>query len=639
MPDYTIPARISVNPEIHTSMGFILFEVLSLTLLVVLFQATGRLVEWALYRRDSALEAAFLARQALGMGAWMVFAFGLAASGLLASWVVLALAAVSVLAWAGLAISGRVAPGRLSWRGSGVGSPGTAIAATSLGLLLWSLFLQTIWPAVAWDANVYHLTVPRLWAEAGGFRPIAFNVYSNWPLNTELLFLVASLLRDYVLAKLVHYWLGVLTLMAVFWIVRRSVGPLYGWFAATLVLCNQIVLAEFRVAYVDLAFAFFFFMAFLLLQAVLEQERARNPSLLVAGLLAGIVAGIKLTGIFAVLCLVVVMILEWPRRKPVERGLLGAVVRLLLPSGVVWLAWFAKSWIFTGNPVYPFLYGLFGGPDWSLELGQKLSDWQLSIGMGRGLGDYLLLPIRVILMGGRGYDRFDGQIHPLWLLWIPLSLWMAQRNHLVRRCLWIAGLYFVSWSLTSQQMRLLIPILPFLATAAACSLAELLRGVEKRVGRPLGAYLLPLTIALIVLFAGGRYLLGGWRLAGVYAKEGRSVRESVVHPVYRFINESLPVDSRLLMLNTNHGFFCHREYLADSFFEASQTRDLVKDCETKLEVAGLLRSKGLTHILIENRDLGIRYPQAFRDFLSAPEGLADEIYRSEDGRFVVLQLR
>ena len=639
MADYTIPGTSTVNPEIHTPMGFILLEVLSLALLIVLFSATGRLVERAVRRGHPALQPAFVTRQALGMAAWVAVAFGLAASGLLARWIVFALAGVFVVADVAAAVRGRTAAKLPDWGDLGLGSLGSAIAASSLGLLLWALFLQTIWPAVGWDANVYHLTVPRLWAEAGGFRPIAFNVYSNWPLNTELLFLVASLFRDYVLAKLIHYWLGVLTLIAVFWIVRRSAGALYGWFAAALVLCNQIVLAEIRVAYVDLAFAFFFFVAFLLLEAALEEDRSGPKDLFVVGLLAGVVAGIKLTGIFAVLCLAFLLVLEWPKRRKGEGSRVGALAALLLPTGVVLLAWFAKSWIFTGNPVYPFLYGVFGGPSWSLELGEMLRDWQQGIGMGRGVVDYLLLPVRVVLMGGRGYDHFDGQIHPLWLVWVPLSVWVGRRSDLVRHCLWIAGLYFVSWSLTSQQMRFLIPILPFLATAASCSLAELLQGIESRLGRPLSSYLLPIATVLIVALSGGRYLLGGWRLTGVYMEEGGSVRETVVHPIYRFINETLPDDSRVLMLNTNHGFFLHREYLADSFFEASQTRELVKDCETKLDVAETLRSMGLTHILIENRDLGIPYPRAFREFLSSPEGLAEQIFSSEDGRFVVLELR
>lgn len=259
--------------------------------------------------------------------------------------------------------------------------------------------------------------------------------------------------------------------------------------------------------------------------------------------------------------------------------------------------------------------------------------------MGRGLVDYLLLPFRVILMGGRGYERFEGQIHPLWLVWIPLSAWMARRSDLVRRALWISGLYFVSWGLTSQQMRFLIPILPFLATAAACSLAELVSRFEPRVGRRLGELLVTLLIVMIVVQSGGRFMLGGWKLAGEYLNEGSAVRQAVVHPVYRFIDESLPAQARLLMVNTNHGFFCHREYLADSFFEASQTRQLVMDCETESEVAELLRDTGLTHVLIDGRDRGIPYPRAFLDFLEEPSPLAEQIYRSEDGRFSLLELR
>ena len=112
-------------------------------------------------------------------------------------------------------------------------------------------------------------------------------------------------------------------------------------------------------------------------------------------------------------------------------------------------------------------------------MGGSLREWQRGIGMGRSPVDYLLLPVRVVLMGGQGYERFEGQIHRLWMIWIPLSLWGARSSDLARGCLWIAGLYFVFWSLTSQQMRFLIAILPFLATTTACSIAEILKRLER----------------------------------------------------------------------------------------------------------------------------------------------------------------
>ena len=92
MADYTIIVTIVVNPDIHTRMGFILSQVLSLVLLVLLFHLSGRQVERWLLRRREAVWAPFVVRQALGMGAWIVIAFVLAASGLLATEIIYGLA-------------------------------------------------------------------------------------------------------------------------------------------------------------------------------------------------------------------------------------------------------------------------------------------------------------------------------------------------------------------------------------------------------------------------------------------------------------------------------------------------------------------------------------------------------------------
>ena len=57
--------------------------------------------------------------------------------------------------------------------------------------------------------------------------------------------------------------------------------------------------------------------------------------------------------------------------------------------------------------------------------------------MGRGGLDYLLLPLRVILFGERGYESFDGRILRSCLPLIPLAAWMTGRQPLIGRCLGI----------------------------------------------------------------------------------------------------------------------------------------------------------------------------------------------------------
>ena len=42
-----------------------------------------------------------------------------------------------------------------------------------------------------------------------------------------------------------------------------------------------------------------------------------------------------------------------------------------------------------------------------------------------------------------------------------------------------------------------------------------------------------------------------------------------------------PADAKLMLLNTNHGFFCHRDFVADSFFEASQINALFLGADGK----------------------------------------------------------
>jgi len=93
-----------------------------------------------------------------------------------------------------------------------------------------------------------------------------------------------------------------------------------------------------------------------------------------------------------------------------------------------------------------------------------------------------------------------------------------------------------------------------------------------------------------------------------------------------------------MMLNTNQGFFCERDSIADSFFEASQLGALLSPCTDKLLLSQILQRLDVTHILIWNRDYGIEYPLALRDFLGDPE-LATLLLASPGGECALLGVR
>jgi len=91
------------------------------------------------------------------------------------------------------------------------------------------------------------------------------------------------------------------------------------------------------------------------------------------------------------------------------------------------------------------------------------------------------------------------------------------------------------------------------------------------------------------------------------------VMKSAVPGEFAFMNRELPMNTRLLFLNTNYGFYSEREYIADSFFEASQIVDWLA-CASAGEIQARLRNKGITHISIRPERDSCRIHQCFGSF-------------------------
>ena len=488
------------------------------------------------------------------------------------------------------------------------------------------VFAVTANPTISWDAAVYHLTLPDLYLREGGFRTIPFLVYSVWPQAVELLFGVALAVQDYVAAKALHFGFGLLTAAtlfahavpqaaqnptaafgtASFGTASFGTGRIFaGVVGAGLFLLNDVVLFELRAAYVDLAMAFFALAGFLLLDRWLDRDEEDDDSRLLvsAGLACGLLAATKINGIVTALGLLLLVLPRLVRRARAGRGSMRAVLALALPIAVVWMPWVIRTWIEAGNPIYPLYWDIFGGPDWSVRLGEQFIGWQQSIGMGRDPLDYLLLPWRVFTAGGTGYETFDGRLTPIWLVFLPLAIWRARTSRRARRALVAAGLIFLGWSLGSQQMRFLIPALPLLALAAADGVWGVLSlpGVERRLRSPsvsralLGAALLAWLVAFGVMQT--RLASAGWSHLKLYADPRFERPEQPPRsPVFDEISQ-LPAESTVLLLNTNHLFHCRpTRCLANSFFEAPQVDAWLATSATDEEVVRRLEERGVTHV-------------------------------------------
>lgn len=611
-------------------MTYVLAQLAPFGALVAAFGIGGFALEraWPGARLPPDLRA--LARAVLGVVGWMLALFALACVG--------ALGSVGVL---GLGLACVLGAGVARWR---LGSPerappgthGVRFVAVALLLCLpvWGPALS--WQ-VSWDASTYHLTLPRLYLAAGGFVPVSGNVYSNWPLATELLYAAALALGSHPAAKLLHGAFGLATLWVLWLGARREGRETAGWIAAPLVLASPVVMFEWGVAYVDLAYAFFFSAGLLFVARWREGSVDATKTLWLAGLCGGALAGVKLSGVLGAAALFAAMLPTLASRVAKGHGRAAGAdaLRFGLPVLLLWLPWLAKSALYTGNPVYPLLFGTFGGPDWSDRLSEQFFAWQRSIGMGRGVLDTLLLPLRVTLQAGPGYAEFAGRIGAHWLVALPL-FWPARRHALARVALLASAAYFVLWALGSQQARFLVPILPPLALCAGLGVMEgLSRLREARLRRAATAALLALLL-LFALHAMRFHAAGALDLLRRLSAGGEAaLRADAVHPVHAFV-ATLPPDAKLLLLNTNQGYFLARDYQADSFFEASQIADWLRSADTAAEAHRRLRERGFSHVLLARRGWGIAWPAGLVALLGDP-ALAPRRFGSRDG-FEVFEL-
>jgi len=191
-----------------------------------------------------------------------------------------------------------------------------------------------------------------------------------------------------------------------------------------------------------------------------------------AAIFAGMAMGVKYTSaILPVTALI--LISAWEFRQP--REWLKETIAFSAISGVTGCIWYLRNWYWMGNPFYPFF---FGGRYWDI-----LRDG-LYVAAGTGAGwdlkAIVALPLTITL-NYQDITAFDGDIGPLFLLSLPMALWILFKGKnfglAQRQALTVIGLFgFLSaifWAygyVTSKnlwQARLLFPaIIPFAIPAS-----------------------------------------------------------------------------------------------------------------------------------------------------------------------------
>ena len=428
--------------------------------------------------------AVFGASVGLGATSYLVLAVGLA--GALYPWVIIALlVALAAVSWRDLGnLLAGVARGVRSFF-AGPASVGAAAATGFLLIMLLLAILGALAPSSAndWDGLSYHLAVAKLYTQAHRIYYIGWLSHSNFPFTLEMLYAAGLALDGQAAAKLFHTLSAILLALAMVAFGGAHWERRHGALAAVIFLAAPVVAWEATAGLNDLATGLF---TLLSLYAFINWWSERGAGwLTLSAVLCGLAIGVKMT---ALVLLAFLVVAAFYHRAATQRQGIGTAIRtaaiFLAIAAAVGSPWYVRSYLWTGNPVYPFFYNLFDGKYWTAEAARFYRQEQLGFGMGHGPLALLLLPWN-LTMYAHMFSNFPQRpllytsISPLLLALLPGLLFLGKLDRRVKFLLIYSLVALLAWFELSQQLRYAIPTLPALSLCAGFAGSELLRRAQK----------------------------------------------------------------------------------------------------------------------------------------------------------------
>jgi len=328
-----------------------------------------------------------------------------------------------------------------------------------------------------WDAVSYHLAAPKVYLEHQRIVYLPTDHHSNFPFTMQMLFLLGLMFDGFALANLIHFATAVLTAAAILVIAHKRLGHENGWVAAAVFATCPMAVWEAGAAYVELGFALFVLTA---VGALIEFRITRETRWFVlASLLIGFALSVKTLALIPLAIMIGLLVL-W--RIPVRRFAL-----FLLLAAAIGSPFYLKSWVVTGNPVYPFGYRLFGGRDWSAELAETYASEHRAFGqsaistgvvddvngeripyqsprIGERIRNLALAPFELAAMPRIFHNFNNPGLHShlgFLVVVLPAMLIFARNPSSVAKLLAaFCAVWFVIWSQSMQYARYLLPVTP-----------------------------------------------------------------------------------------------------------------------------------------------------------------------------------
>ena len=508
----------------------------------------------------------------------------------------------------------------------------------ALVTLIVTLGLMAAVPPVDRDALTHHLYVPKLYLAQGGVVELPEIVFSYFPMNLDLLYMIALYFGNDIFPKYIHFAFGLATAILVYRYTTLRFGGVNGLLGVLLFLSIPVIAKLSVTVYVDLGLIFFSTASLLALLRWMREGLAPRY-LIVGGLCCGLAAGCKYNGLITIFILSAFVPLMYQRSLPVaQRSGVKAMAQLgifVAATLLTFSPWLIRNTLWTGNPLFPLYGSIFQNPvqvstpereekveSDPLQMVKKLSGTksnlfsQRKLLYGEDFGQILLLPIRFFYQGKDDDPRFfDGKLNPF-LLFFPLLPWCFRSQYGVRQrrehnfLIAFALLYFfLSFFSEIQRVRYVSPMLPPLVILSVAGISSLFR--ELRHGNQVrNAIMRYGAIALV----SGMYLYNIHYIGRLFSRieplsylSGKVSREEYIslrrpeYPLVRYVNENIPEDAVVqAVFLGKRGYYFDRKVHFDSLTGKDSLTTMARSAKDGEEIARSLRANKINYFLIRN---------------------------------------
>jgi hypothetical protein len=496
-------------------------------------------------------------------------------------------------------------------------------------LLVIVIILSTL-PPTATDALIHHLAIPKLWLLNGGLYEIKWSVFSYYPMNVDLLYLIPLYFHNDIIPNFIHMGFGIGTSWLIFHYLSNKYSRVGGLLGVLVFLSTPIVLRMSTVAYVDLGLVFFTTASIFAYLHWRNDRYKGNKWFFLSSIAMGLALGTKYNALIAWFFLLSAIIFFYSRdtKKQWPAIRYGAIFFLI--SLLIFSPWLIKNLILTGNPLFPLFKGFFGtsvdsianeANTYSMVSGDTYMGMFKYRAMlyGENFCETLLIPVRFFFQGQDFSDRyFDGVLNPVLIIMVPFAFMNKSfQKDKIFFVLFSVFFILVAFFLDQLRVRYILPAIPFLSVLAVMGIMNVLNWSAGKTMPLRYVYTGIVLLFLVTLVVKNVIYLNNYFqslqpikfIRHMETRDEYLNRHTKSYAAISYINKHTPQNARIrLIFLAGRGYYLDRIYEDDSSFGMNVIRGLVAASNDDKTFQKYINSLGCTHLLVRT-DLYLRYLQ------------------------------